>query len=319
MPTTPTPDLVCFGEPMIEFNQTRPGDRHWLQGFGGDASNAAIAAARQGASVGFVGALGEDRFGDAFVELWRREHIDCSAVARRGDGHTAVYFVTHDADGHHFDFVRKGSAASRLGPVDLPHAYLAGCRILHLSGISQAISPAARDAGFAAIDVVKRAGGKVSYDTNLRLRLWSIEEARDTMHAAIARCDIALPSIDDARVMTRLDAPDAIADFHLRLGPTLVALKMGAEGALIATPDQRWRLPAIAVAAVDATGAGDTFGGALLARLLAGDGPLDAARYANVAAALSTTGYGAVEPIPRREAVSAALAANPTRTGEPDR
>ena len=139
------------------------------------------------------------------------------------------------------------------------------------------------------------------------------------MHAALATCDIALPSIDDARIMTGLHEPDAIADFYLRLGPPLVALKMGAEGALVATPDRRWRLSAVAVAAVDATGAGDTFGGALLARLLAGDGPLEAARYANVAAALSTTGYGAVAPVPRRDAILAALAANAPPIDDRDR
>ncbi len=302
------PALVCLGEPMIELNQTDPGESRWLQGFGGDTSNAAVAAARQGASVGYVAALGTDTFGDRFVELWQHEGVDCTAVARRDDGHTAVYFVTHDARGHQFHFLRTGSAASRLGPDDLPRTYLAGARILHLSGISQAISPAARAAGFTAIDIVKAAGGRVSYDTNLRLRLWSLDLARETIHAAMARADIALPSFEDAEQLTGLSDPDAIADFYLRLGPRIVALKLGKDGALMATPDARQRIPARPVKAVDATGAGDTFGGAFLARLLAGDDPFTAATYANAAAALKTTGFGAVAPIPTREAVEAFLA-----------
>ena len=304
----PTPALVCLGEPMIEFNETDPGEPRWLQGFGGDTSNAAIAAARQGASVGYVTALGTDTFGDRFVELWRREGVDCTRVARRNDGHTAVYFVTHDAHGHQFHFLRAGSAASRMGPDDLPRDYVAGARILHLSGISQAISPAARAAGFAAIDTVKAAGGRVSYDTNLRLKLWSLELARETIHAAMARADIALPSFEDAEQLTGLSDPDAIADFYLRLGPVIVALKLGKEGALVATPDARRRIAARSVKAVDATGAGDTFGGAFLARLLEGDDPFAAATYANAAAALKTTGFGAVAPIPTRSAVEAFLA-----------
>ena len=128
------------------------------------------------------------------------------------------------------------------------------------------------------------------------------------MHEAMKRADIALPSLDDSIILTGLHEPDAIVDFYLRLGPSIVALKMGADGALVATAQERRRLPGHTVEAVDATGAGDTFDGAFLTRLLAGDSPFDAARYANAAAALSTTGYGAVAPIPTRRAVEAFLA-----------
>jgi 2-dehydro-3-deoxygluconokinase len=302
-----SPDIVALGEPMIEFNQTAPGETRWLQGFGGDTSNAAIAAARQGAAVGYVTALGQDHFGDSFIDLWQREGVDCSRVARRGDGHTGVYFVTHDSSGHQFHFLRTGSAASRMTPADLPRDYLAGTRILHISGISQAISTEARAAGFAAIEIVKTAGGRVSYDTNLRLKLWPLDLARHTIHAAMACADIALPSLEDAEQLTGLSAPDAVADFYLGLGPAIVALKLGKDGALIATPDRRQRIAPRQVAAVDATGAGDTFGGTFLARLLHGDDPFAAGAWANAAAALKTTGYGAVAPIPTKDAVAAAI------------
>jgi 2-dehydro-3-deoxygluconokinase len=87
-----------------------------------------------------------------------------------------------------------------------------------------------------------------------------------------------------------------------------VALKMGAEGCYVATPESRTLVPRHTVHAIDATGAGDCFGGSFVARIVAGDSPVEAARYANVAAAISTTGYSAVAPIPRAEAVRAALA-----------
>lgn len=300
--------LVCIGEPMVEFNQTKPGEPNWLQGFGGDTSNAAIAAARQGASVGYFTALGEDPFGDMFIDLWTREGIDCSRVQRRADGHTGAVFVTHDERGHHFTFMRKGSAASRVGVDDLPRDFLAAADMLHLSGIAQAISTTARDAAFAAIETMKAAGKRVSYDTNLRLRLWTADEASAVMHEAIKQADIALPSLDDSIILTGLKEPDAIVDFYLNLGPPIVALKMGHEGALVATAHERRRLPGHSVKAVDATGAGDTFDGSFLTKLLAGENLFDAARYANAAAALSTTGYGAVAPIPTRQAVEAFLA-----------
>ncbi len=305
------PDLLCMGEPMLELNQRRPAaageEALYLQGHGGDTSNAAIAAARNGASAGYVTAIGLDAPGDSFMELWAREGVDASTVARDEAAPTGLYIVTHDRDGHHFTFYRAGSAASRMAPRDVPEQAIRGARMLHVSGISQAISASACDAVFHAIEVAKAAGVGVSYDTNLRLALWPKARAAAVIHAAVARADVALPSLEDARVLTGLGEPDAIADFYLRLGCPLVLLKLGAEGVLVAAPARRERVGGFRVEAVDATGAGDTFAGSFLARHLAGDDPFAAARYANAAAALSTTGYGAVAPIPRPDAVEALL------------
>lgn len=300
-----TPKILCLGEPMLEFNQQPDG--RYLPGHGGDTSNCAIAAARQGAEVGFVTHVGADTFGDSFMALWSDEGVETSTVRQVSDAHTGVYFVTHTDEGHEFSYFRAGSASSRMGPDDLPVQALTGAQILHVSGISQAISDRAADAVFAAIDHVRGAGGKVSYDTNLRLKLWPLDRARAVIHAAMARCDIALPGLDDARQLTGLDDPDAIADFYLQLGAGIVALTLGADGTLVATPDIRRRIQGRQVKAVDATAAGDTFDGAFLARLVAGDDPFVAARYANAAAALSTQGYGAVAPMPYRDAVEAFL------------
>jgi 2-dehydro-3-deoxygluconokinase len=307
MPASPA--LVSLGEPMIEFNRPRNGDgRTWLQGFGGDTSNAAIAAARQGASVGYLTSLGEDWMGAAFLDLWRAEGVDAAHVQRHPTAPTGVYFVTHGESGHRFDFLRKGSAASLMDAGDLAVDYIAGARILHLSAISQAISAPARRTCAAAIDAARRANVRVSYDTNLRLRLWSLDEARRTIDATAAQCDILLPSLDDSRELTGLTDADAIVDHYLARGPSLVALKKGSEGALIATRDKRLSIAPHRVEPVDATGAGDAFDGAFLARLLAGDDPFTAGRYANLAAALKTRGYGAVAPIPPAAEVLAELA-----------
>ncbi|SDD67638.1 sugar kinase [Belnapia rosea] len=305
------PDILCMGEPMLELNQQPPsadGRVLYLEGQGGDTSNAAIAAARNGASVGYVTAIGEDRPGDGFMALWQREGVSTDTVLRRPDAPTGMYIVTHDERGHDFTFYRTGSAASRYRPEDVPEAAIRAARLLHVSGISQAISTSACDAVFHAIAVARAAGVRVSYDTNLRLRLWPAARAAAVIHAAIAQADIALPSLEDARALTGLEAPDAIADAYLGMGCPLVLLKLGAEGVLVARPEGRVLVGGRKVAAVDATGAGDTFAGAFLARFVEGADPVAAARYANAAAALSTTGYGAVAPIPRRAAVEALLA-----------
>jgi 2-dehydro-3-deoxygluconokinase len=302
-------DILALGEPMIEFNQTgEGGGRKYLQGFGGDTSNFAIAAARQGATAGYVSALGDDAHGRMLRDLWDREGVDHSSVATDADAYTAIYFVTHDASGHQFSFMRAGSAASRMKPSGLPTERIESAKVLHLSGISLAISASACDTAYAAIAMARAAGAQVSFDTNLRLKLWPIDRARAVMTDVMRHCDICLPSLDDIATITGLTDPDALVDHCLSLGAKIVALKLGERGALVADAHQRHRVAPHPCHPVDATGAGDTFGGAFVARLVAGDDLLAAGRYAVVAAALSTEGYGAVDPIPHASRVRAALA-----------
>lgn len=300
------PEIICLGEPMMEFNQQQDG--RYLAGHGGDTSNTAIAAARQTASVGYLTHLGDDVFGGSFIDLWRSEHVDCSHVERNPDAHTGIYFVTHGKDGHQFSYLRSGSAASRMTPATLPADYINRAKLLHVSGISQAISSSAADTVFSAIEMALAAGVRVSYDSNLRLQLWSLDRARAVIHAAMAKCQIALPGHDDAALLTGHNDPDAICDFYLDLGAEIVALTLGADGTLVATKAERRRVGGRRVKPVDATAAGDTFDGAFLAELVAGRDPFAAARYANAAAALSTQGYGAVAPMPTRVDVEAFLA-----------
>ncbi|MFO1268372.1 MAG: sugar kinase [Rubrivivax sp.] len=312
MSATPTDpprfDIVSLGEPMVEFNQTgEQGGRAYLQGFGGDSSNFAIAAARQGARVAYVSALGDDPYGRMLRALWDREGVDHSGVATDAAAYTAIYFVTHDERGHQFHFFRNGSAASRLTPAMLPRTMIERAKVLHLSGISLAISAQACDTGYAAIEMARAAGAKVSFDTNLRLKLWPLARARAVMTDVMRLAHLCLPSWDDITAITGLTDPDAIADHCLRLGAEVVALKLGDKGALVASERERHRIEPHRCKAVDATGAGDTFGGAFVARWIAGDSLADAGRYAAVAAAWSTEGYGAVEPIPHAAQVRASL------------
>ena len=303
------PDIVAIGEPMIEFNQTKAGDASFLQGFGGDTSNFAIAAARQGASVAYVTRIGNDPFGSMFVDLWKRERVDVAGVVVDPSAFTAAYFVTHDERGHHFSFLRSGSAASRMTPPDLPASLIAGAKFIHVTGISQAISASACDTVFAAIDAARAAGGKVSYDSNLRLRLWPIARARAVIGATIGMSDYFFPSLDDAEALSGRTDRDAIVDWCFDRGARAVLLKLGGDGVVVASSPQarRVHIRSHAVDAIDATGAGDSFAGALVARLALGDNLVAAARYANAAAAITTTGYGAVAPIPVPAAVRALL------------
>ena len=302
-------EIVALGEPLVEFNQAKADDPHtYLQGFGGDTSNMAIAAARVGARAGYVTRVGDDAFGRMFVALWQREGVATDGVAVDGDAPTGVYFVTHGPQGHEFSYLRAGSAASRMAPSNLPRDVIRAAKIVHVSGISQAISASACDAALAAMDEARSAGARVSFDTNLRLKLWPLARARAVILASLARCDYCVPSLDDARLLFDTADEAAIIDACHRAGAPIVVLKCGARGCVVSVGARREAIAAHAVASVDATGAGDCFDGAFAARLVAGDDPFAAARYANAAAALATTGYGAVAPLPRDADVRAQLA-----------
>jgi 2-dehydro-3-deoxygluconokinase len=292
-------DIVSIGEPLIEFNQTRPGKPQYLQGFGGDSSNMAIAAARQGARVAYFTRLGDDEFGRGFLKLWRQEKVDAKQVAIDKAAHTGVYFVSHGPKGHVFSYLRAGSAASRMTARELPLALLRSARFVHASGISLAISQSACDAVLGAF----KAAQTVSFDSNLRLRLWPIERAREMIGKAAALADYFFPSAEDAEQLSGLKKPDALVDWAHGLGAKNVFLKLGKHGVIVSDGESRTRIPGHKVKAVDGTGAGDCFCGATLARLAKGDSLVEAARYGNAAAALKTTGYGAVAPIPQPKAV----------------
>ena len=149
-------DLVALGEPLLEFNQITPDDATgYRQGFGGDTSNCTIAAARLGARTAYVTRLGDDAFGRMFIDLWRREGVDVSGVGIDADAPTGIYFVTHGPNGHEFSYLRAGSAAARMRPGDLPLEVIRSTRVLHVSGISQAISANACDSVFAAIETAR--------------------------------------------------------------------------------------------------------------------------------------------------------------------
>lgn len=286
------PEIICLGEPLVEFNHQADGT--FLQGVGGDVSNVAIAAARNGASVGLSTNIGNDFFGHHLLQFWKATGVDTTGVNILENEDTGVYFVTHDANGHHFTYRRKGSAASKFSENDLRFRLIETCQVLYASGITLAVSPSLRKAAFRAIERGKRSGKTVAFDPNLRTALWPLEEARSVTHEAMKLCDIALPGLDDARILTGLDDPMDIVAFYHDLGAEIVALTLGRDGVLLSQPGHYQFIPGRAVNAVDATGAGDCFNGVFLSTYTANRNALSAAVTANEEAAASTTKYGAV-------------------------
>jgi len=311
----PSLDIVAFGEPLVEFTAEERGPlgtiRTFRRGWGGDTSNAAVAAARLGASVGYVTRLGSDEFGRSFLALWGGEGVDTSRVVVDPEAFTGVYFVTFEEDGaHDFTYYRQGSAASRLLPGDLDPDYLAGGRVLHTSGITQAISESSRAATQAAIATARQRNVSVSYDANVRPKLAPLPTLKETFESTVELADIVFVSDEDLRHLYA-DAPvDRSVEAVLARGPQLVIVKAGALGCRVVGADgRRDSVPAFPVRPVDTTGAGDSFDAGFLVRWLEGSPPREAAEFANAVAALTSSGLGAVEPIPTRARVDRFLAA----------
>jgi len=300
-----TPDVLSIGEPMVELCATSPGRlsvvEEFRRGWGGDTSNFAVAAVRLGGSAGYVCRLGGDEFGHSFLDLWQREGVDASRVIVEPDGFTAVYIISlTEGGGHDFTYYRAGSAASRYSPRDLDTEYVAKAKILHTSGISLAVSGSLREASLDAMRICKEAGGMVSFDVNMRPKLWPLDVARAACRRAVRESDVVFASVEDARILYGVGEPERAAEKLRSLGAGTAVIKQGGEGCHISSEWASFDSPGYSVDVVDTTGSGDAFDAAFMIGLLEKWGMEESAAFANAVGALTATGLGAVAPIPTR-------------------
>lgn len=291
-------DILALGEPLIEMIRLpaqEDGSVLYKQGFGGDTLTAIVHAARLGARVGYLSAVGDDMLGDEICRFCETERIDTTYLLRRSNDPTGLNVIDPDPVARRFSYARRGSAASLYSVSDLPEDAIAQAKVLHVSAVSQAVSPSMRAAVQAAAEVAQANGTLVSYDLNLRLKLWSLDEARDCVHSFLPFVDIVLPSDDEAALLVETTAPDTLLDFFESFGAAHVALKRGSKGAILSSSGQRVEIKARPVEALDSTGAGDTFAGVFLAKFLETDQPETAARAAVHAATHTVLHYGALE------------------------
>src|SRR5262245_31701333 len=189
----------------------------------GTESNVAIGLARLGHRVGWFSRLGDDEFGQYVFNTVRGEGVDTSHVIVDPAAPTGVLFKEKRELGpRRILYYRRGSAASRLAPADLDPAYVAGARVLHLTGVTLALGQGCREAVHAAAEIARHHGRLVSFDPNLRLRLWSRDEAREAMRALLPLCDVVLSGLDEAELLTGESDPDRPAYAIRALGPSTV-------------------------------------------------------------------------------------------------
>jgi 2-dehydro-3-deoxygluconokinase len=307
-------DLVTLGETMVLFQTLQEGPIQYAPLFtrsiAGAESNVAIAMRRLGRSARWISRLGNDPFGDLIASTLAGEGIDVSRVLRDVQAPTALFFREFRGFGEPSAYYyRSRSAASRLAAEDVSPLWFQNARLFHVTGITPALSESAREALFAAMRLARDMGLIVSFDPNLRRKLWPEEEARRVLLDMLPLCDLFLPGREEAEFLAGERNAEEYGGIFMDLGPRVIALKRGADGSLGFTKDLRMERPAYPLPSiVDPIGAGDAFAAGFLSALLE-DADLDPARLdaetfhralerANLMGALATQFKGDWEGLP---------------------
>ncbi len=265
------PDVVTAGECMAVLYPPDPVSldeaRTLLLDIGGAEANLAIALCRLGHSVRFISRVGDDPFGRRMRRLLSDEGVDTSSLRTDPDAPTGVFFREWLADGaRRVYYYRRNSAASRIGPDDLTLEQFNGARIVHLTGITPALSESCAAACRHAIDLARAAGAIVSFDPNFRPRLWSASQARDTLIPLMRAADMLLMGHEDAQALLEVSSDDDALAAAAALGVRVVVLKCAERGARALVAGRHYAVPAAPVAQViDPVGAGDGFDAGFLA------------------------------------------------------
>lgn len=304
--TAPGVDVVTFGETMIVFNPETQGPfRHahrFGRSIGGAESNVAIGLTRLGRSAAWVSKVSADAMGEYVLSVIRGEGVDVSHVMRDPAGFTGLIVKERPGLGDpSVFFYRKGAAASTLSPTEFPYQAMQGARFLHATGIFPALSPQTLDTARHVFREARAANLRISFDPNMRRKLWSPEQAAPVMRELAAQAEILLPGLDEAELLVGPGSPEEQAAKLLQLGPALVVIKLGPEGALVAETGARpVHVAGKALPPKDTVGAGDAFAAAFLTGLLEGVTPETAAAWGCAGGALATQVVGDYEGLPTR-------------------
>lgn len=309
-------EVVALGELLVDFTYMDGGGQGGLvlSGHpGGAPGNFLAALSAYGCTTAMMGKVGDDAFGRLLVGTLAGRGVDVSGVVADPSVFTTLAFVTLDDQGERtFSFARKPGADTCLTAEEVNINLINGCRVFHFGTLSLTDEPA-RTATRLAVERAKEQGKWLSFDPNLRPPLWpDLERAREAMLWGLERADIVKISDEETGFLWQCEAEEAAQRLHA-LGVKIAFITLGDKGCLVSGNGVSRRVPPLeGVRAVDATGAGDIFGGAALSRLLQRDKPLEeltgedleaAARFGCAAAGLSTQRRGGISSVPTLEEV----------------
>jgi 2-dehydro-3-deoxygluconokinase len=301
-------DVVTMGEPMALFIAGHAGALDKVSQFSrvtaGAELNVAVGLTRLGLRVGYVSRVGRDSFGKFLLAFLDKEGIDRSHVVEDAEHPTGFMLKGLVSDGLDpiVEYFRRGSAASHMGLSDNPAAYCANARHLHLTGISPALSETTKELTFQMARDAQAAGRIVSFDPNLRPRLWTSEKVMiDTLNQLASHADLVLPGLAEGELLTGQKGAASIADFYMGLGAKQVVIKLGPQGAYYADAARRGTVAGIAVEKIiDTVGAGDGFAVGVISALLEGQTLEEAAARGNAVGARVVQFPGDCDGLPNR-------------------
>ena len=306
------PQLITIGETMAAFTPNSPGPLRYVQGFGvrtaGAESNVAVGLCKLGIDAAWVSRLGTDEFGCFIRNQLRAEGVDCTHVKFDAAHRTGVMFKETGVGETKVFYYRENSAASHLCPEDLSPELFAGVRIVHLSGITPVLSESCRAMTLEAFRLAKQQSAAISFDPNIRKKLWGGNDYAPLIRALTLQSDIVLLGLDEAETLFGLRDPDRILDLLFEQGAAqYVAIKDGGNGAWAADRITREKIPPYPCKPVEPIGAGDGFGAGFLAGILQGKDVVTSGRMGAVCGALATQTPGDVEGYPDVAQMEAAL------------
>lgn len=270
--------------------------------FAGAETNVGIGLARLGHTAAWIGRLGADSMGYAIRDALRAENVDVSGVRFETDVPTGLMLREHrTADRVRVTYYRKALAGARLAPEDVDPEQVRAAKILHICGITPALSDSARKAVHRAVEIAKSAGVRVSFDLNYRAKLWSPDVAAPELSALVRESDIVFAGVEEAALVVGNDSPEEQATALTKLGPAEVVIKLAEDGALGVVDGTPATAPAAPVTCIDPVGAGDAFVAGYLSAVL-DDLPAEL-RLArgNVCGGFAVSVSGDWEGLPRRD------------------
>lgn len=309
MTSTPS-SFVTIGEAMAMFvaNTTGElstvGDYH--RSLAGAEVNVAIGMARLGFEARYISKTGKDSFGAFVRQAIQQENIRTDWVSESDQNATGFMLKSNVTDGSDpkVEYFRRDSAASTLSPSDIDSTLFDKNTHLHITGVAAAVSDSMRDTLQQAILLAKQQGSRIIFDTNLRPTMWPDKATMvaKTNEFAFAS-DLVLPGVEEGKILTGSDQPEAIADFYLQHGVNAVIVKLGSEGAYYKTREgESGTVAGFAVEkVVDTVGAGDSFAAGVISALLDGLSIAEAARRGNLLGSLTVQVRGDSEALPTRK------------------
>ena len=311
-------EVITIGEPMAVLIAQEIGElknvSQFSRGIAGAELNVAISLTRLGHSCSYITRLGKDPFGEYIYEYIQSSKIDHRNIYFDEEYKTGLYLKSKPSKGEDpiVHYYRKNSAATHLMIEDIEKVNFKGAKILHLTGITPALSKNCKEVIYRAIEKAREANMLISFDTNIRKVLWKNDtQMRETLNDIAFQSDIVLPGIGEGRQLTGKDTPEEMADYYIQNGSKAVVIKTGKAGAYYKAKKDSGQVAGFKVdKVIDTVGAGDGFAAGLLSGILEGKTLEESIKMGNAVASIIIQNKGDNAPLPNKEELEEYISKN---------